>query len=202
MLGRGPWRRPAGAARGAARTAPGVSQDRQSLRNKLPRTPSTTRVRGGQDRPCRSGGRGPRTQNIRGRGKPWGQVRRPDAKAAATTRSAPGQGPLGARRDSCSPSPPGPQRDKPRGACSSVASPGRSVAFTGRRAGEPRVLSPGARRNQLQRTKKPAAAEPKETGSEGRDRNRRADRKVWLRPEMCCRGGGNAAAACLVSPPM
>lgn len=59
MLGRGPWRRPAGAARGAARTAPGVSQDRQSLRNKLPRTPSTTRVRGGQDRPCRKRGTRP-----------------------------------------------------------------------------------------------------------------------------------------------
>lgn len=61
-------------------------------------------------------------------------------------------------------------------------------------AGAPENLasSPGARRNQLQRTKKPAAAEPKETGSERRDRNRREDRKVWLRPEMCCRGLGDS----------
>lgn len=111
-------------------------------------------------------------------------MRRPDTKAAATTRSAPGQGPLGAGRDSRGSSPRGPQRNKPRGACSSVASPSRSVAFTGRRAGESRAPSPGARRNQPQRTQKPAAAEPKETGSKGRGRNRRADRK-------CVVGTGN-----------
>lgn len=75
-------------------------------------------------------------------------------------------------------------------AVSIVASPSRSVAFTGRRAGESRVPSPGARRYQLQRTIKPAAAEPKETGSKGRDRNLRADRKCVFENGYVLWGGG------------
>lgn len=162
-----------------------ASEGRQRPRHELPGMPSTTTLRGGRDRlSARGRKRAWGTQNILGCGKPWDQVRRPDTKAAATTRSAPGQGPLGAGRDSRGSSPRGPQRNKPRGACSSVASPSRSVAFTGRRAGESRAPSPGARRNQPQRTQKPAAAEPKETGSKGRGRNRRADRK-------CVVGTGN-----------
>lgn len=153
-MGPGPWHRPAVAARGAAGTGPGEHQNRQRPRNKLPRMPSTTRVREKTRQTLQEGGLRPADAE---RSRMWEALgsgeRRPDAKAAATTRSAPGQGPLGAGRDSCGPRLPGPQRNQPRGACSSVASPSRSVAFTGRRAGESRVLSPGARRNQLQRTK-------------------------------------------------
>lgn len=118
--GAGP-QEPRGLQPGLAR---GASQDRQKPRRKLPRT-GFDKPREGEDEtdPASAGDEARGRRTFWDVGKPWGQGRRPDAKAAATTRSAPGQGPLGAGRDSCSPSPPGPQRDKPRGACSSVALP-------------------------------------------------------------------------------
>lgn len=152
-----------------------ASEGRQRPRHKLPGTPSTTTLRGRRDRPSKREEWGLRDAEDGGSpGIRWeGRMRRRRPRPAA-------------RRDrglwvpggtAAVPARPARQRDKPRGACNSVALPSRGVAFTGRRAGGSRVPSPGARRNQPQRTPKPAAAEPKKTGSKGRGRNRRADRK-------------------------
>lgn len=190
-MGPGPWHRPAAAARDAAGTGPGEHPKTGRETQKQAALDDFDNPREGKERQTLlEGGMRPADAEHSRMWKALGSGEKAGCEGGGHDPHRAGTGASGCRAGQLWSHPTQTAAKQTTGRMQFSGIP--PAAASPSQAGAPENLasSPGARQNQLQRTKKPAAAEPKETGSERRDRNRREDRKVWLRPEMCCRGLG------------